>query len=103
MVLQLRQRAQLADGQSADGYAALVHALGGPSQAALARRLQRIYLWHGAWTWNWTHRSPRQQLLYAQRPSATANPRTLRGEQLLDIAGLRWWPIPRAPAGRSLE
>jgi LmbE family N-acetylglucosaminyl deacetylase len=73
-----------------------------PSQSALARRLQWTYLRHGAWTWNWTHRWPSEQTLYARSPVADANDRTLRGERLIDVGGLRWWPPRCRPLQRSL-
>jgi LmbE family N-acetylglucosaminyl deacetylase len=73
-----------------------------PSQSALARRLQWTYLRHGAWTWNWTHRWPSQQILYAQSPLPNGNEQTLRGEHLIDVGALRWWPLSRRPLRRSL-
>lgn len=73
-----------------------------PSHSALARRLQWTYLRHGAWTWNWTHRWPPEQLLYAQSPQKEMNDRTLRGEQLMAVEALRWWPLRRRPLQRSL-
>ncbi len=68
-----------------------------------ARRLMRIYLRHGAWTWTRFHRWPSAETLYAQPSAETATPQPLLGEWLLDVAGLRWWPPPWRPARRRLE
>jgi LmbE family N-acetylglucosaminyl deacetylase len=58
----------------------------------LAKRLRRIYLRHGVWTWSRLHRWPAQETLYAQ---PACDDRTtwhsLRGETLLDVSALRWW------------
>jgi hypothetical protein len=35
-------------------------------------------------------------ILYAQSPLVNANDRTLRGERLIDVGALRWWPPRRA-------
>ena len=69
---------------------------------AMARGLMRIYRQHGAWTWTRWHRWPPQEVLYAQPPEAREAWRTLSGETLLDVAGLRWWPPPWRAAHRYL-
>lgn len=68
----------------------------------LARRLMRIYQRHGAWTWTRFHRWPAWETLYAQVPSGAGGARPLAGEELLDVAGLRWWPPPWRRARRLL-
>ncbi len=68
--------------------------------AALARRLRDVYRRCGAWTWTRWHRWPDAEILYAVPPSGPS--RTLAGETLLDVAGLRWWPPPWGPARRVL-
>lgn len=71
---------------------------------AMARLLMRIYRRHGAWTWNWTHRWPAQETLYAMAPADDPRPRHgLAGEWLLDVAGLRWWPPPLRRSRRRLD
>jgi LmbE family N-acetylglucosaminyl deacetylase len=63
---------------------------------AIARRLKRTYRRYGAWTWTLAHRWPAQETLYAQPHSSDAAPRhALAGETLLDVAGLKWWSLPR--------
>jgi LmbE family N-acetylglucosaminyl deacetylase len=58
----------------------------------LAKRLRRIYLRHGVWTWSRLHRWPAQETLYAQPASDDRSTwRSLRGETLLDVSALRWW------------
>ena len=72
--------------------------------AALARRIMRIYRRHGAWTWTRWHRWPAVQSLYAQLPEGgLAHERPLAGEMLLDVAGLRPWPTPWRRASRLLR
>ena len=69
----------------------------------LARRLMAVYRRHGVWTWTNWHRWPARETVYL-RP-ATAAPedwRSLSGEQLLDVAGLRWWPPPWRRAAQRL-
>ena len=63
----------------------------------MARRLMRIYRRHGAWTWTRAHVWPAEETLYAKPPGIDHEGwRTLSGEWLLDVAGLRWWPpLPR--------
>lgn len=68
---------------------------------ALGRRLMHIYRRHGAWTWTRWHIWPATETLYAQdppgAPEAGGGPdrgRGLAGQDLLDVAGLRWWPPP---------
>ncbi len=70
--------------------------------AATARRAMAVYLRHRAWTWTPWHRWPRQETLYAESPPADPAPRyALRGETLLDVAGLRLW-LPPGHAARRL-
>jgi len=73
--------------------------------AALARRLMRVYRRHGAWTMSRWHRWPAAETLYGQAPPAerTGDRRPLDGEWLLDVAGLRWWPPPWRAAQRRLD
>ncbi len=66
--------------------------------AALAHELRGVYRRAGAWTWTRWHRWPEEEILYAVPPSGPL--RTLAGEALLDVAGLRWWPPPWGPARR---
>jgi LmbE family N-acetylglucosaminyl deacetylase len=68
---------------------------------AMARRLMHIYRRSGAWTWTKFHRWPPQETLYAQPPAGTL--RSLSGQWLLDVTGLRWWPPPWRRARRHLE
>jgi LmbE family N-acetylglucosaminyl deacetylase len=71
---------------------------------ALAHRLMRVYRRHGAWTWSLFHRWPAEETVYAQTPAETLDIRhPMRGEWLLDVAGLRWWPTPWHAARRRLE
>jgi LmbE family N-acetylglucosaminyl deacetylase len=59
---------------------------------ALAKRLRRVYLRHGVWTWSRLHRWPRTETFYAQPPGDDRSSwRSLRGETLLDVSALRWW------------
>lgn len=61
----------------------------------MAHRLMRTYRRHGAWTWTWAHRWPAQETFYALPPAEVPGARhPLRGEWLLDVARLRWWPPP---------
>jgi LmbE family N-acetylglucosaminyl deacetylase len=68
---------------------------------AMARRLMRVYRQNGAWTWTNFHRWPAQETFYAQPP--VGDRRSLSGEWLLDVTGLRWWPPPWRRACRHLE
>ncbi len=69
-----------------------------------ARRLMRVYRHHDAWTWNRTHRWPARETVYALAPTGSSGVQyPLRGEWLLDVAGLRWWPPPLRPARRRLN
>jgi len=63
---------------------------------AFARRLMRVYVQAGAWTWTRLHRWPRIEIFYACRPGSTgtSTEQTLMGESLLDTGRLRWWPPP---------
>ena len=68
---------------------------------AIARRLQWIYLRHRVWTWALLHRWPAEETLYAQPPGQDRSGwRTLAGETLLDVEGLRWWPPGKNPRRR---
>jgi LmbE family N-acetylglucosaminyl deacetylase len=68
-----------------------------------ARALMGVYRRHGAWTWTRWHRWPPRETLYAQPAVETREGwRTLVGETLLDVAGLRWWPPPWRAARRYL-
>ncbi len=70
----------------------------------LARRLRRLYRRHGVWTWSIAHRWPAQETLYALPPAADAAPRhAFHGEALLDVARLRWWPMPWRSPQRALR
>jgi LmbE family N-acetylglucosaminyl deacetylase len=70
---------------------------------ATAQRLMRLYRRHHAWTWTRWHRWPEHETLYAQPPRESPVARSpLRGEWLLDVAGLRWWPPPWHPAAKRL-
>jgi LmbE family N-acetylglucosaminyl deacetylase len=70
---------------------------------ALARRLMTVYRRHGVWTWTNWHRWPRRETIYLQPPmSPVEDFHTLAGEQLLDVAGLRWWPPPWRRAARTV-
>ena len=71
--------------------------------AELAHRLRDIYRRAGAWTWTRWHRWPAEERLYAMPPGGPGPAwRTLAGERLLDVAGLRWWPPPWGPRYRAL-
>jgi LmbE family N-acetylglucosaminyl deacetylase len=71
---------------------------------ARVRRLMKIYRRYGAWTWSVFHRWPSIETAYSQpSPAAGRARRKLIGEQLLDVAGLRWWPPPYRPACRVLR
>lgn len=66
-----------------------------PPDRRTARGLMRVYKRHGAWTWNATHRWPRQETLYGIHPVDAARRRhAMAGEWVLDVRGLRWWPPP---------
>ena len=69
----------------------------------LAMRLMAVYRRHGVWTWTNWHCWPRRETVYV-RPAAAPSEdwHTLAGEQLLDVAGLRWWPPPWRRAARTL-
>ena len=68
----------------------------------LARRLRRVYLHHGVWTWSRLHRWPPEETFYAQPAGDDQSTwHSLRGETLLDVSALRWWRGRRA-AGRPL-
>ena len=67
---------------------------------ALAGRLRRIYLRHGAWTWSRLHRWPREEMFYAQPPGDQAAWHSLSGETLLDVTALRGWRRPQAASRR---
>lgn len=68
------------------------------------RRLMKIYRAYGAWTWSLFHRWPSIETAYSQpSPAAGGTRRKLMGEELLDVAGLRWWPPPYRPACRILR
>ena len=70
---------------------------------ALARRLQRIYRRHGAWTWTVDHRWPAWETVYAAPPADDRAPRhSFSGEWVLDVAGLRWWKSPWRASRRRL-
>ncbi len=63
-----------------------------PDQA-MARRLRGIYRRHGVWTWSALHHWPARETLYALAPAGTAAVgHRFTGEELLDVARLRWWP-----------
>ncbi|TWB41129.1 PIG-L family deacetylase [Nitrospirillum pindoramense] len=68
---------------------------------ATARRLRAVYRRQGAWTWTPFHRWPVEETLYGHAPAESSG-RSLAGEVLLDVAGLRWWPPPWRPARRRL-
>ncbi len=64
---------------------------------ALAKRLRRVYLRHGVWTWSRLHRWPAEETLYAQTAGRNRKSwRSLRGETLVDVSALRWWRQRRA-------
>lgn len=68
-----------------------------------ARRLMHIYRHYGAWTWTRFHRWPAHETVYMQPPDGTMEARRpMSEEQLLDVAGLRWWPPPWRAARRWL-
>jgi LmbE family N-acetylglucosaminyl deacetylase len=69
-----------------------------------ARTLMHVYRHHGAWTWPRVHRWPACEVLYAQPPRSSPEPRhPLSGEWLLDLGRLRWWPPPWRSAWRHLS
>lgn len=71
---------------------------------AIARRLKRIYSSCGAWTWTRAHRWPRLETLYALPPADDGSARSpLSGENLLDVAFLKWWSLPWRTAQRVLQ
>jgi hypothetical protein len=68
---------------------------------ALARNLRDFYRHTGAWTWTRWHRWPAEEILYGVPPEGDGGVRqALKGEWLLDVAGLRWWPPPWRRARR---
>ncbi|MDB5393122.1 MAG: hypothetical protein JWM91_628 [Rhodospirillales bacterium] len=68
-----------------------------------ARRLMGVYRRHRAWTWTRWHFWPAQETVYAQPPGEDSEAwRSLSGEWLLDVAGLRLWPPPWRRARRRL-
>lgn len=72
--------------------------------AARARALMQVYRQRGAWTWTSLHRWPEHEVLYAQPPAGSPEPRhSLSGEWLLDARTLRWWPPPWRGAWRLLD
>jgi len=71
---------------------------------AVVRRLERIYRQHGAWTWNWAHRWPAHEAIYALAPAADLRPLRPESEEwLLDVGRLRWWSPLRPFARRRLR
>ena len=64
-----------------------------------ARALMQVYRRYGAWTWTLAHRWPEHEVMYAQPPGSSPDPRhPFTGERLLDVGRLRWWPPPwRSP------
>ncbi len=59
---------------------------------AFAKRLRRVYLRHGVWTWSRLHRWPPEERFYAQPASDDQSAwHSLRGETLLDVSALRFW------------
>jgi LmbE family N-acetylglucosaminyl deacetylase len=77
------------------------HAL--TTDRALAMRLMAVYRRHGVWTWTNWHRWPAQETVYL-RPAAAPSEdwHSLTGQELLDLAGLRWWPPPWRRRARML-
>lgn len=64
-----------------------------PPDRNLARQLRGIYRHHRAWTWSSLHYWPARETLYALAPAgATGVGQRFTGEELLDVARLRWWP-----------
>lgn len=66
----------------------------------LAKRLRRIYLRHGAWTFSRLHRWPAAETFYAQTAGERQNWRALHGETLLDVTAMRWWKCEHAASRR---
>jgi LmbE family N-acetylglucosaminyl deacetylase len=62
----------------------------------LAKRLRRIYLRNGAWTWSRLHRWPPEEVFYGQPARDRVGWHSLRGERLLDVSALRFWRTPQA-------
>ena len=70
---------------------------------ASAMRLMAVYRRHGAWTWTAWHRWPSRETIYLRPAAAPSDAwHDMAGEQLLDVAGLRWWPPPWRRAARRL-
>jgi hypothetical protein len=70
---------------------------------ALAQRLMAVYRRRGVWTWTSWHRWPPLETVYLRPATAPLDDwHTLAGEQLLDVAGLRWWPPPWRRTARAL-
>lgn len=68
-----------------------------------SRALMRVYRQHGAWTWSWAHRWPREETLFSLPPPGDPAPRRpLGGEWLLDVKRLRWWSPPWLSTRRML-
>ena len=64
-----------------------------PPDLAMARRFREVYRRHGAWTWSSLHYWPTRETLYALAPAGAADVgHRFTGEELLDVARLRWWP-----------
>lgn len=71
-----------------------------PTDVKIARRLQKIYQTHKAWTWSRWHKWPATETLYAQPDGAMENGRGLQGEVLYDARFLRLWRPVRAAEWR---
>jgi LmbE family N-acetylglucosaminyl deacetylase len=70
----------------------------------LARALMRIYRHYGAWTYPLAHRWPVHEVMYAQPPRSSAEPRhRFTAEWLLDVGRLRWWSPPWRDPKRHLS
>jgi LmbE family N-acetylglucosaminyl deacetylase len=70
----------------------------------LARALMGVYRHYGAWTYPLAHRWPADEVLYAQPPSSSTEPRhRFTGEWLLDVGRLRCWSPPWRDPKRRLS
>ena len=70
----------------------------------LARALMGVYRHYGAWTYPLAHRWPADEVMYAQPPSSSAEPRhPFTAEWLLDVGRLRWWSPPWRDPKRHLS
>jgi len=68
-----------------------------------ANSLMAVYQHYGAWTYPSAHRWPDHEVVYAQPPRTSAEPRhPFTSEWVLDVTRLRWWSPPWRDPRRQL-